>query len=117
VCSPPALYYNRVYLHYRGSSQFGGPNSTLGYADATFDISPVHHYEWGPVLSPQIVNAPFDVRLTAKTLDNSTVSNFTGSVTISGLTVVGGTNIPVQPTTAKFVDGVWPGQMTVTRAS
>src|SRR6266536_414058 len=112
-----SLYYNRWYFHFQGGSQFGGTNSSLGFADGTFEVSAIHHYEWGPVVSPEIVNAPFDVRLTAKAFDNSTVTNFTGSVTLSGLTVVGGTNVPVLPTTAKFVDGVWNGQVRVTQAT
>jgi uncharacterized repeat protein (TIGR01451 family) len=53
----------------------------------------LHHFAWSPVASPQRVNVPFNVTLVAQDTFNRTVTNFTGSVAMSGGTGVAPTNI------------------------
>jgi uncharacterized repeat protein (TIGR01451 family) len=48
-----------------------------------FTTKGVDHFVWDPVSSPQLVNQPFNVQLTAKDDFNTTVSNFTGSAALS----------------------------------
>lgn len=44
--------------------------------------SPVHHLAWAPIASPQRVNGPFTVTLTAQDLVNEPVTGFDGPVTL-----------------------------------
>jgi uncharacterized repeat protein (TIGR01451 family) len=111
----------RWYFHHEGTSQFGGGAETLGYANATFNIrsgSGLDHFEWGPIGPVQTINASFPVRLTALNESNQVVTNFTGSVALSGLNVAGETPVTISPTTlANFVQGVWTGRVTVAQTS
>lgn len=113
-----SLFHNRWYFHFVGTSQFGGQNQTMASLDAVFEINPLDHFEWSLVPSVALVNQPFTVTITAKARDNSTVTNFTGTVSLSGVPVGGGAAVPVSPaTTASFVNGVWTGQLTLTQPS
>jgi uncharacterized repeat protein (TIGR01451 family) len=111
----------RWYFHYEGTSQFGGSFETLGYANATFNIrsgSGLDHFEWGPIGPVQTINVPFPIRLTALNESNQVVTNFTGSVALSGLNVAGETPVSISPATlANFVQGVWTGRVTVAQSS
>ena len=53
----------------------------------------LHHFAWSPVASPQPVNVPFNVTLVAQDTFNRTVTNFTGTVALSGGTGAMPTNI------------------------
>ena len=76
--------------------------TTRDYAVATIlddDALPgqVDHFDWAPISSPQFVNDPFAVTLTAKNAAGATVSNFTGPPSLSGMTpVLGQTNLLVK---------------------
>jgi uncharacterized repeat protein (TIGR01451 family) len=48
----------------------------------------VDHFVWNPISSPQFANQPFGATVTAKDAFETTVSNFTGTVALSG--IVGG---------------------------
>jgi uncharacterized repeat protein (TIGR01451 family) len=112
----------RWYFSYQfGNSTFGFFNSGLGYANATFEInsgSKADHFEWGPISEVQVLNTPFPVTLTAKNTTNSTVTNFQGAVTLSGVNVTGSTPVAITPTAvSNFVNGVWTGQLAVLASS
>jgi hypothetical protein len=80
----------------------------------TFAVQPgaVASFQWGPVATPQVQNAPFAVTLTA--LDaNGFTANFNGTVNLSALS--GTTAIPITPNTAAFANGVWSGNISVTQ--
>ncbi len=49
-----------------------------------FTTRGVDHFEWSVIPSPQMVNQPFNALVTAKDEFNVTVSNFTGTVSLSG---------------------------------
>jgi len=114
-----SLYRNRWYFHYPNSTlQFGGTNDTLGFADAVFEIKQADHYEFSQVASPQVINQPIPLSISAKDANNRVVTNFSGTITISGVAVAGGGAIAVNPTVASnFIDGVWTGQVTVAQSS
>jgi uncharacterized repeat protein (TIGR01451 family) len=111
----------RWYFHYEGAAQFGGTGETLGYADATFVIrsgTGLDHFEWSPIHSVQVISVPFPITLTALNQSNQVVTNFTGSVLVSGLNVAGETPVSISPTViSNFVQGVWSGMVTVAQAS
>jgi hypothetical protein len=46
----------------------------------------VHHFVWDPVSTPQVTNVPFAVTIRARDLMNGPITNFTGTVSISGMT-------------------------------
>ena len=80
-----------------------------------FTTAGVDHFAWSTTYSPQSVNQPFSVAITAQDAFNTTVTNFSGPV---GLTcTVNATNGAVQqisPTNSgNFVDGVWSGNIAV----
>jgi len=112
-----SLYNSRWYFHHEGSSQFGGSSETLGFADAVFEISQVDHFEWAPIASPQVATRPFTVTIIAKAQNNSTVTNYSGSVQLSGTAVGGGAIGVVSTSSPTFINGVWSGQLIVTQST
>jgi uncharacterized repeat protein (TIGR01451 family) len=50
-----------------------------------FTTRGLDHFEWGPIADPQFASVPFPVSVTAKDEFGTTVSNFTGSVALSGV--------------------------------
>jgi uncharacterized repeat protein (TIGR01451 family) len=63
----------------------------------------VDHFAWGAIPSPQLVNQPFGVTISAKDAFNTTVSNFAGPVSLQS---VGGAS--ASSTIEDFESGVWP---------
>jgi uncharacterized repeat protein (TIGR01451 family) len=63
-----------------GSGHLGSSNP--------FDVAPgpghIHHLVWSAIASPQAVGEPFAVTVTAQDYYNSTATNFTGPVALSG---------------------------------
>jgi uncharacterized repeat protein (TIGR01451 family) len=55
-----------------------------------FTTRGLDHFTWNSVPSPQFVNQPFSVTVSAKDAFETTVSNFTGTVGLSGRTGTGG---------------------------
>src|SRR5262249_27347441 len=71
------------------------------------------HFNVSTVATPQLVNAPFQVTITAVDAGNSPVSSFTGAVNLWGVPGL----ITVSPaTTGNFVNGSWTGSLTVAQA-
>jgi len=111
----------RWYFHYEVTGQFGGSGETLGHADATFNIrsgTGLDRFEWAPLGPVQVVNVPFPARLIALNQSNQVVTNFSGAVSLSGLSVAGETPVTISPTViTNFVNGVWTGMVTARQAS
>ncbi|MBU1495147.1 MAG: hypothetical protein KJ956_14415, partial [Actinobacteria bacterium] len=78
-----------------------------------FDVQPndLHHFAVGTITSPRIANESFDLELTAQDIHDNTVTDFTGTVTISDTT---GTVTPT--TSAAFTGGVLTQSVEVTEA-
>ena len=72
-------------------------------SNATLLVSPLDHFAWSAVTSPRLVGTPFPVTVTAQDEFNSVVSNFTGTVALSGWTG-GGAGAMIED----FESGTWP---------
>jgi uncharacterized repeat protein (TIGR01451 family) len=73
-----------------------------------FTTRGVDHFSWNTIPSPQYVNQPFSVTVTARDAYDSVVSNFTGIVSLRGLPAA------CSPTNSgTFADGVWQGSVTL----
>jgi uncharacterized repeat protein (TIGR01451 family) len=77
---PLTTYYWQIVAHKGGTA--AGPVWQ-------FTTAGVDHFAWDVVPSPQFVNQPFGVTITAKDAFNTTVSNFTGAV---GFKATGGSD-------------------------
>ncbi len=85
--------------------------------NATLTVNPLDHFTWLPVPSPQIVNSAFPVTIEARDFLDRVVTNFVGSVGLSGRNVQGASN-PVAPTNSgNFTAGVWSGNIAVLAAA
>jgi uncharacterized repeat protein (TIGR01451 family) len=110
-------FYNRWYFHQQFGGDFTPIYETVGFADAVVEVSPVDHYEWSVIPSPQVIGAPISVTLTAKSVENRTVTNFSGTVALSAVVNGAGAIIPVTPgTSAQFVNGIWTGHVVIDQA-
>jgi uncharacterized repeat protein (TIGR01451 family) len=111
----------RWYFQHDGPSEFGGTNQAIGYASATFSVTPnpvVDHFEWEPLPGAQFTGVPFPVEITARTVAGSIVSNFSGQVSFAGVSLSDGTPISVTPSdSGPFSNGVWRGSLTVVQPS
>src|ERR1051326_9319895 len=52
----------------------------------------LHHFGWGPIASPQLLNEPFPVVVTALDGFNTVATNFNGTVALTAVTGAGPTN-------------------------
>jgi uncharacterized repeat protein (TIGR01451 family) len=94
-------YYWQIVAHRTGVTQ--GPVWQ-------FTTRGVDHFSWNTIPSPQNVNQPFSVTVTARDADDFTVSNFTGTVSLRGLPAA------VSPTNSgTFTEGVWRGSVTLSQ--
>ena len=91
---PQTTYYWQIVAHRTGSATG---------AVWQFTTAGVDHFAWSAVPTPQLVNEPFGVTLTAKDAFNTTVSNFTGPVALQ-CTGAGGAATLIEG----FESGVWP---------
>ncbi len=66
------------------SVSIANTNGSLVSSNATLLVSALDHFAWSAIPSPQTVGAPFPVTITAQDEVGRVVSNFTGSVTLSG---------------------------------
>jgi len=57
---------------------------TLMSSNVTLLVTPLNHFEWGGISSPQVVGTPFSATITARDYLNDVVSNFNGAVSLSG---------------------------------
>ncbi len=77
-------------------------------------IGVLDHFVFDPIASPQPAYTPFAITVTAKDVSETTISNFTGTVSLSGLVGSPSVPVPVLPTvSANFVAGVWTGVIAV----
>jgi uncharacterized repeat protein (TIGR01451 family) len=107
----------RWYFHYAGASQFGGSNETVGFCSAAFSITAnpvVDHFVWEPLPGAQFSGVPFTATITARSIDNTVLSNFSGTVSLAGFATADGAPVTVVPSSSgNFSNGVWMGQLTV----
>ena len=78
---PFTTYYWRL-ISRQGSEQTTGSV----WQFRTPAIGPVHHFQWGPLPSPQVVGQPFSATVTARDQANFVVTNFNETVLLSALT-------------------------------
>jgi uncharacterized repeat protein (TIGR01451 family) len=111
----------RWYFHFEGQSQFGGSNQTVGYCSAAFSVTPnavIDHYTFEPLPGAQFSGVPFPAMITARTLGDTVVSNFSGTVSFTAFTTADGTPVTVLPSSsANFINGTWTGELVVPNAS
>jgi hypothetical protein len=89
--------------------------SASGLTGDTHDIivldDEVHHIAFDPISSPQIALEAFPITLRAESIDNQTVTTFTGTATLSASNAGGA--VTMTPTsTGAFVAGIWTGPVT-----
>lgn len=72
----------------------------------------VHHFAFDPISSPQLALGAFSITLRAESTDNQTVTNFTGTATLSGANAGGAVSM-TPASTAAFLNGVWTGPVTI----
>ncbi len=93
LLSPQTTYYWQIVAHQGGTTT--GPVWQ-------FTTAAVDHFVWNTIASPQYVNQPFTVTVTANDAFNRTVSNFTSRVSL--LAIAGGGNSMIED----FESGIWP---------
>ncbi len=71
----------------------------------------VHHLAFAPVSSPQPALAALPITLRAESIDNQTVTNFTGAAALSAANAGGAVGM-TPGSTGAFTAGVWTGQVT-----
>jgi hypothetical protein len=99
LLAPQTTYYWQIVAHNGGTS--AGPVWQ-------FTTAGVDHFVWSPISSQQFVNQPFTAAITAQDAFNTTVSNFNGTVALTG------SGVSLTPTnSAIFVNGVWSGNITI----
>jgi hypothetical protein len=75
--------------------------------------TPVHHFAWSTIPTPQAVNVAFPVTITAQDASNATVTAFNSAVLLTGSTD-GGAPVAISPlVSGNFSNGVWTGNITV----
>lgn len=83
--------------------------SASGFNNGTGTTSVIdndlHHFAFGTISSPKTLNSPFSITITAQNFSNSTVTSFTGTVSLSG-TGTSGTITMTPTTTGAFSAGV-----------
>ena len=74
-----------------------------------------HHFDFDSIPSPQANQIPFSARITARTIDGTLLTGYTGIATLSAAGTSG--PISITPTgTAAFSAGAWTGQVTLAQA-
>jgi hypothetical protein len=77
---------------------------TATSSNASLAVSPIDHFSWPVIASPQIANVPFGVTIEARDSLDQVVTNFAGLVLFSGTP-------GLVPASANFINGVWSGDM------
>ena len=85
---------------------------TATNATTTVRDNDVHHFDINPIPSPAIRGVPFSVTITAKDVNDLTITTFTGTASLSATGTGGPVSITPTTTTA-FLSGVWTGNVTV----
>jgi uncharacterized repeat protein (TIGR01451 family) len=94
LLAPQTTYYWQIVSHKGGVA--AGPIWR-------FTTKGADHFAWDPVFSPQVVNQPFAVTVSARDSFNRTVTNFTGSVALRGQLGAG-----IGNAIEDFESGIWP---------
>jgi uncharacterized repeat protein (TIGR01451 family) len=76
-------------------------------SNAAFTVSQVDYFTWSVIASPQGTNLPFSVTIQARDFANQLVTNFTGTVSLSGPAAV------VPATSGVFSNGAWSGTIRI----
>ncbi len=71
----------------------------------------IDHFDVSTIASPKTAGVPFSVTITAKDANNATVTDYTGTANLNDLT---GSLSPV--VTTNFANGVWQGNLTITKS-
>lgn len=79
---PPETFFLYVFPQSTATATRSNGVATILNDDGRPDQ--VHHFDWAAISSPQFVNEPLAVTLTAKNDAGGTVSNFNGQVVLSG---------------------------------
>jgi hypothetical protein len=98
----PGTYADTVQASYGGVS---------GYASVELVAPALDHFTFEPIASPQYVDAPFEVTVTARDISGNPLVGYFGSAALSDTT---GT---LDPTTASFSAGVWTGEVAIGEAA
>lgn len=95
----------------------GGPQSVTFTASAdgmtpvsktlTVADNEVHHFSFSAFSPAQIRNAPIEVTITAQSISDDTITNYTGAVTLTA----GG--LPISPASVTLVGGKWTGTIAI----
>ena len=97
LLAPATTYYWQIVAQQR---------NTVAGPIWQFTTAGVDHFAWSAISSPQYLNQPFSATITAQDAFNSTVSNFTGTVLLTG-------SVGITPASSgPFVDGAWSGNIT-----
>ncbi|MEA3208287.1 MAG: large repetitive protein [Chthoniobacter sp.] len=94
--------------------------SAAGFTNGTGAVvvadDEVHHFAFGTIANPQARGVGFAVTLTAQDASNGTITNYTGTMSLTGAGSAGA--LTLTPTTASgFSNGVWSGTVTVSTLS
>jgi hypothetical protein len=90
------------------TNQYGSTRSS----NAMLTVTTVDHLVWNHIPSPQSVNVPFVVVLTAQNSNNSTVTNFNGTVALSS-----DSGVVISPAiSGTFSQGLWTGSLAVAQS-
>ena len=113
--SPALADGNSHYFHIRSVDNIGNWSDTavhVGpfYTDTSNGVTPLDHFTFTNI-SNQIAGTAFGITIYAKDSGGNTVTTYTG---ISSLSDTTGTINPVS--TGAFTNGVWTGNVTITRA-
>jgi uncharacterized repeat protein (TIGR01451 family) len=99
LLAPQTTYYWQIVAHRVGVA----PGPVWQFTTRGLD-----HFTWNPISSPQHVNEPFAVTVVARDAHESIVSNYTGTVQLTG------SPAGISPgVSGAFVDGMWQGNVTV----
>ena len=99
----PGAYVDTVRATYGGFE---------GFATVEVQAPALDHFTFDLIPNPQIVNAPFDVTISARDASGALLSGYIGQADMSDTT---GTLTPAQ--TGSFVGGVWTGQMSIAQTA
>jgi hypothetical protein len=73
----------------------------------------LHHFVFDPIATPKTAGTPFPVTIRAVDAAENPVTDFSGALDLNASTG----SQTITPTTVSMVDGVWTGQITLTKAS
>jgi uncharacterized repeat protein (TIGR03803 family) len=85
---------------------------TAGSATTTVADDDVHHYAFNTIAASQTRGVAFSVTITAKDVNNATITGYTGISSLLAAGTGGADSIAPAVTTA-FIAGVWTGNVTV----